>query len=195
MTHIVLVRHGQSTWNLEHRLQGQTMHVPLTDLGRAQAEQAARRVVELVAPGTAVISSDQLRAVQTAEPIARALRVAVTTDARLREQALGRMEGKLPEELTPEPAPPGIDVADVRWGGGESLADVTARTRSFLTIDSPADDEIVLVTHGDTMRVILGVLDGRSHRHLDWDLIIGNGAVVEREVDLAALRDGEYDAE
>ena len=60
MTHIVLVRHGQSTWNLEHRLQGQTMHVPLTDLGRAQAEQAARRVVELVAPGTAVISSDQL---------------------------------------------------------------------------------------------------------------------------------------
>ncbi|ERF64239.1 histidine phosphatase family protein, partial [Cutibacterium granulosum] len=175
--------------------QGQTMHVPLTDLGRAQAEQAARRVVELVAPGTAVISSDQLRAVQTAEPIARALGVAVTTDARLREQALGRMEGKLPEELTPEPAPPGIDVADVRWGGGESLADVTARTRSFLTIDSPADDEIVLVTHGDTMRVILGVLDGRSHRHLDWDLIIGNGAVMEREVDLAALRDGEYDAE
>ena len=72
------------------------MHVPLTDLGRAQAEQAARRVVELVAPGTAVISSDQLRAVQTAEPIARALGVAVATDARLREQALGRMEGKLP---------------------------------------------------------------------------------------------------
>ena len=63
------------------------------------------------------------------------------------------------------------------------------------TVDSPADGEIVLVTHGDTMRVILGVLDGRSHRHLDWDLTIGNGAVMEREVDLAALRDGEYDTE
>lgn len=45
------------------------------------------------------------------------------------------------------------------------------------------------------MRVILGVLDGRSHRHLDWDLIIGNGAVMEREVDPATLRAGERNAE
>lgn len=35
-----LVRHGQSTWNVEHRVQGQTMHPPLTELGREQADLA-----------------------------------------------------------------------------------------------------------------------------------------------------------
>ena len=66
MTRLVLVRHGQSTWNLERRVQGQTMAVPLTDLGREQARHAADEVARLVAAGTVVLSSDQLRAWQTA---------------------------------------------------------------------------------------------------------------------------------
>ena len=72
---LVLVRHGQSVWNLERRLQGQTMDVPLTDLGREQARTAARIVADLVPSGTPVWSSDQLRAVQTSEPIGNAVDV------------------------------------------------------------------------------------------------------------------------
>jgi broad specificity phosphatase PhoE len=65
-----LVRHGQSTWNAARRLQGQTAHVELTALrlGHAAADALRRKHVD------AVYSSDLLRAVQTALPIAAALR-------------------------------------------------------------------------------------------------------------------------
>ena len=53
MTRIVLVRHGQSTWNLEHRVQGQTMEVPLTRRGHRQAGEAGRKVAVLVPPDRA----------------------------------------------------------------------------------------------------------------------------------------------
>ena len=68
----------------------------------------------------------------------------------------------------------------------ESLADVAERCRSLLD-DVAARDlpAIVLVTHGDTMRVLLGILDGRSHRDLDWDLPLTNGSVIARDVNLS----------
>ncbi|AXE39599.1 histidine phosphatase family protein [Acidipropionibacterium virtanenii] len=192
MTLLVLVRHGQSTWNLEHRLQGQRMDVPLTPLGRRQADQAARRVKALVPPATPVYSSDQDRALQTAAPIAAALTVQPRPDPRLREQDLGRMEGLLPEQLTPEPAPEGVDIADVRWGGGESLADVAARLRSFLSDLAAAEDgrspaRAVIVSHGDTLRVLLALLDGRTHRECNFDLVLGNGEVITRDADPAQV--------
>ncbi|MDN6557356.1 MAG: histidine phosphatase family protein, partial [Acidipropionibacterium acidipropionici] len=52
------MRHGQSTWNLEHRLQGQRMDVPLSPLGRRQADTAVSRVAALVPASTPVYSSD-----------------------------------------------------------------------------------------------------------------------------------------
>ncbi len=183
VSRIVMVRHGQSTWNRRGRIQGQTMGVPLTLLGRRQAARAARQVRELVSPGTPVIVSDQRRARQTARPIARALRVCPILDPRLREQGLGEMEGRVAADLDPIPVPDGVDVADVRWGGGESLADVADRCRSLLAdLAAEGSGDVVLVTHGDTLRVLLGVLDGRSHRDLDWDLPLTNGIVVVRDV-------------
>ncbi|MGK2309747.1 histidine phosphatase family protein [Cutibacterium sp. V970] len=172
-------------------MQGQTMGVPLTMLGRRQARQAARTVADHVAHGTLVITSDQKRARQTARPIARALGVRAMTDSRLREQRLGGMEGHTADELEPLPQPEGVHPADVRWAGGESLADVDERCRSLLS-DVAARDlaAIVLVTHGDTMRVLLGILDGRSHRDLDWDLPLTNGSVTVREVDLDHVTTG-----
>ena len=133
-----------------------------------------------------VIASDQKRARQTARPIARVLGVPATTDPRLREQGLGAMEGHTADDLEPLPQPTGVHPADVRWAGGESLADVAERCRSLLD-DVAARDlpAIVLVTHGDTMRVLLGILDGRSHRDLDWDLPLTNGSVIARDVNLS----------
>jgi broad specificity phosphatase PhoE len=192
VTFFVLVRHGQSTWNLEHRLQGQRMDVPLSPLGRRQADTAVSRVAALVPASTPVYSSDQDRALQTASPIADALDVLPIPDPRLREQDLGRMEGLLPEQLTPEPAPEGVDIADVRWGGGESLADVAARLRSFLADLAIADGghspaRAVIVSHGDTLRVLLALLDGRSHRECDFDLVLGNGEIITRDADPAQV--------
>ena len=184
MTRLVLVRHGQSTWNLERRVQGQTMAVPLTDLGREQARHAADEVARLVAAGTVVLSSDQLRAWQTAEIVAARIGSPVTAEPRLREQSMGRLEGLSESELVVEQTPVGVDIADVRWGGGESLADVAVRLRSLLASLS-GYDTVVLVGHELSLRVVLALLDGRTHRDCDFDLPLGNGAVVERRTDQA----------
>ena len=175
-----LVRHGQSTWNLERRLQGQRMDVPLTDLGRSQADGAARRLA--AATLTGVVSSDQLRAVQTAEVIADAAGLPVRTTPLLREQGLGMLEGLSYDDLTEEPVPAGLHLSEVRWGGGESVADVHARLSGLVDhlrgAHSP-DDELALVSHGDTLRILLAVLEGRGHRDVEW-VEFANGQVVTR---------------
>lgn len=177
-----LVRHGQSTWNLERRLQGQRADVPLTDLGRAQAADAAARLEGTAA--TLVISSDQLRAAETARIIADRLDLPVRFDEALREQALGELEGRSYDDLVPEPVPDTQHISEIRWGGGESVADVHARLTAFVaqlterSADQPRT-EVVIVSHGDTLRILLAVLDGRDHRDVEW-VEFGNGEVITR---------------
>ncbi|HSO69408.1 MAG TPA: histidine phosphatase family protein [Arachnia sp.] len=177
-----LVRHGQSTWNLERRLQGQRMDVPLTALGRAQADGAALALVD--APLTAVVTSDQLRALQTAEAIATRRGVPTHQSPLLREQALGALEGLTYDELTAEPVPDGQHISEVRWGGGESVRDVHARLTIFVALlrDTHAPGaELAVVSHGDTLRILLAVLEGRGHREVEW-IEIANGQVLTRPV-------------
>ena len=162
-----LVRHGESTWNVEGRLQGQTMDVPLTDRGRTQAAAAAELIRQSVGGDVRIVASDQLRAADTAAIIAAALGVGVVHDARLREQSLGEMEGRLASELAPLPTPEGSHISEIRWGGGESVADVHARCRDFVAAQ-PAAGDLVVVSHGDTLRVMLAVLAGIGHRDVDW---------------------------
>lgn len=181
--HLHLVRHGQSTWNVEGRLQGQTPHPDLTDLGHEQARSAAATIRGLVEGTVAVVSSDLRRASRTAEHIAWALGVAVALDADLREQALGALEGRLATDLTAEPTPRDRHVSEVRWGGGESLEDVHHRLAAPVRrARATAYDHVVWVTHGDTMRVALARLAGRTHREVEWDPI-ANGAVVSTLLD------------
>ncbi|GAA4900697.1 hypothetical protein GCM10025789_19040 [Tessaracoccus lubricantis] len=174
-----LVRHGQSTWNLQRRLQGQTVDVPLTDLGHAQAHAAAAGLVGRRI--TAIWSSDQVRALQTAGAISDVLGVPVQACAALREQALGRLEGLSYDDLTEEPVPDGAHLSEVRWGGGESVRDVHGRLSGFVAGLAPTDGEVVLVSHGDTLRILLAVLAGRGHRDVEW-LEFGNGEVRTVEV-------------
>ena len=158
---IWLVRHGESTWNRERRLQGQTMDVPLTPLGRVQAVEAAAQLPA----GVRLISSDQLRALDTAQIIADHLGGKVEVDARLREQGLGELEGKHYDDLAAEPTPPGQHITEVRWGGGESVQDVHARVTAFLA-DLATD--AILVSHGDTIRILCAAIDGLGHRDVEW---------------------------
>ncbi|MGJ3508137.1 histidine phosphatase family protein [Enemella sp. A6] len=179
-TVVHLVRHGQSTWNVERRLQGQTVHPPLTDLGRRQAEAAAEELVRIVgADACRLVSSDLVRARETAEIIADRLGVAVRRDEALREQHLGELQGRLTADLVPEPVPEGCHLSEVRWGGGESIADVHARLTEFFTAEVPtAPGHLIVVTHGDTMRVAEAVLRGRGHREVVWDGVPGNGSIL-----------------
>lgn len=147
-----LVRHGQSRWNAAGLLQGQTAHVGLTDLGHRQARAVAGHLA-----GHAVdtlVTSDLARAVQTADAVAAVTGLTPYRDRRLREQCHGVFEGG-PVSALPDPAAP--------VPGGESLADVCDRMASLLRccLDGRARD-VVLVTHGETIRAALTVLCGRA---------------------------------
>ncbi|MCA1631625.1 MAG: histidine phosphatase family protein, partial [Acidobacteria bacterium] len=94
-TRILLVRHGQSRGNAERRFGGHSA-TPLSPKGRAQAEATARALAgERV---TSIYSSDLLRAVETAEPLARALNLEINRAEAFRERSVGRMEGLTFEE-------------------------------------------------------------------------------------------------
>jgi broad specificity phosphatase PhoE len=154
---LLLVRHGQTEWNALGLMQGQTADVPLTDLGHAQAAAAATEVAGL-GPG-ALISSDLLRARQTAEHCALATGLPVAVTPALREQGYGVLEGRPSRELWDV-----VDWTDPHWSadGGESLAQLHGRVAAFLEqlrADSPAD-VVALVTHGDTIRAAQAIAAG-----------------------------------
>lgn len=89
-THLYLIRHGQSAGNAEGRFGGHGP-TPLSDLGRQQAEKTA---IVLAKEGiTAIYSSDLLRAVQTAEPLAKLLDIPIKTSIAFRERNVGVLEG------------------------------------------------------------------------------------------------------
>jgi broad specificity phosphatase PhoE len=154
---LLLVRHGQSQWNVAGLMQGQTAHVPLTPLGHQQATTAAAELARL-RPG-ALLTSDLLRAVQTAEHCAAATGLAPRTTPALREQAYGVLEGRPSRELWDV-----VDWTDPHWSapGGESLAELHARVTAFLQdlAAEPPADVIALVTHGDTIRAAQAVAAG-----------------------------------
>ncbi|MHA6795411.1 histidine phosphatase family protein [Pseudonocardia bannensis] len=170
-----LVRHGESTWNAAGRLQGHTPHVPLTARGRAQA--AATAAVLAARPVVAVLSSDLLRARQSAAPIAAAHGLPVRAEPALREQSHGIWEGRpvagyaarLAAAPDPDWAPP----------GGESARALHTRVAAVLAAvlagGSPGD--IVLVTHGETIRAALAVLHGHPADRLPA-VLPGNGEVL-----------------
>src|SRR3954454_4047537 len=159
---LLLVRHGQSEWNAAGLMQGQTRHVPLTALGHQQAAQAAAELAALSRDGAgpgALLSSDLLRAVQTAEHCAATTGLRVRTTPALREQGYGVLEGRPSRELWDV-----VDWTDPHWSAedGESLAELHARVAAFveeLQADPPAD-VVALVTHGDTIRAVQAVAAG-----------------------------------
>ena len=171
-------------WNVEGRLQGQTMDVPLTETGFIEAAHAAGELVGR--PLTAVLSSDQLRARQTADIVASKHGLDLQLTPLLREQSLGELEGRRTSELSEQPVPEGMDISEVRWGGGESIADVHRRMQTLVTelgAQFADDDEVALVSHGDAIRVLLAVLDGRGHRDVDW-AVFGTGSVHTCSLDI-----------
>lgn len=157
--HLYLVRHGQSAWNADRRIQGQTADVALTPLGEHQAGGVAG--VLAACGARTVYSSDLRRALQTALPVAGRLGVPVIAEADLRERSLGLLEGQR-SAFAWAAADAGWSNPGGRPPGGESIRDVYARVRRFLSrLQSHADGSpVVVVTHGDTAVILLGLLRG-----------------------------------
>lgn len=149
-TRILLVRHGQSEWNASGRWQGQA-DPPLTDLGRAQAGEAARALGAL----DAVWASDLERAAETAVVVAETLGVGpVVLDADLRERDAGEWSGLTREEIEERYVgylrdgrrPPG-------WEPDPALLVRALRAVRRIGREVPGGD-VLAVTHGGLIYVL-----------------------------------------
>ena len=119
---VLLLRHGRTRWNAEHRFQGQA-DPPLDDMGRAQAYEVAGLVAAL-RPGV-LVSSDATRALQTAAPIGEITGLQIKTDPRFRERSLGHWEGLTRDEVAgrfPDEYADWVAGRDVSRRGGETRA-------------------------------------------------------------------------
>lgn len=158
---IYLVRHGQTAFNAEGRLQG---HVdsPLTALGREQARQAGAALARLTDGGTGwrIIASPLGRAQDTAEAIRQALGApSIETDARLIELSWGEWDGQLRADLKarhPEA------FGETGWAFtapiGERFEAARARLGGWLADLAPEPERrIIAVSHGVSGRILRGV--------------------------------------
>jgi len=154
MTRVIVVRHGQTEWNVEARIQGQG-DSRLTAEGLAQARAIASRLAR--EPFDVLVSSDLGRAAETARAIAERCNKPIVLDARLRERHFGVGEGMTYEEV--DSAYPGAFARirnvdpDFVIPGGESRRQFHARVVSAMDSIAQAHDgrTIVVVTHGGVL--------------------------------------------
>ena len=170
---LVLVRHGQTDWNVEERFQGQ-LDVPLNAVGRNQAEALKRRLAGM--QFDAAYSSPLSRAVETAQIIAG--NIPVDRDPRLTEIHHGFWQGKTKRDIAgtwpdqwnqwnTEPqrfTPP----------GGETAASVRARVEDFLK--SIRGTNILCVSHGVVIQTFLSILKTDSYVE-DTAYVPDNGSI------------------
>jgi broad specificity phosphatase PhoE len=160
MTRFILIRHGQTEWNVTGRWQGQA-DPPLDEIGLRQAEALAEHLRgETFA---AVYSSPLARARQTAEYLAHAQGLSVTLDARLRERNVGVWSG-LTEAEVKERYP---DHYRADWWvlgppGGEAQASLMERTVGAFRdiVAAHAEATVAAVSHGGTLNAYLRSLFG-----------------------------------
>jgi broad specificity phosphatase PhoE len=183
---IYFIRHGETDWNLEGRLQGQK-DIPLNDLGRVQAEEAGRRLKKLVPlfEDLDYVASPMLRTRETMERLRESIGLYpdhYRLDERLVELTFGSWEGMTWKEVRKlEPQLAALREQD-KWnyappGGGESYAMLTDRVRPILADLTRAT---VLVAHGGVARAFLSVACHVSTRHAaSIDIWQGKVLVIE----------------
>jgi len=159
VTTLLLVRHGETDWNRDRRIQGST-DIPLNDTGRAQARDAAAALRDTLDLPTFVVSSDLSRARETAEIIAGELDLPTPREfPQLRERSYGIAEGMRIEEYferwgdwqgadVPEAESP----EDLRE---RAVAGLTAVVNDVRRTTAPAAASVIVVTHGALIREVI----------------------------------------
>jgi probable phosphoglycerate mutase len=156
-TRIIAIRHGETAWNVDTRIQGQ-LDIPLNDTGVWQARQAALALAD--EPIDAIYTSDLQRAHSTAQAIAHTTGAPLSTHEGLRERSFGHFQGRTFAQIEVE-----LPEDAHRWRkrdphyapiGGESL--VALRERVAHTVHSLAEQhqggQVVMVAHGGVLDAI-----------------------------------------
>ncbi len=156
-TRICMVRHGETAWNAEGRVQGQ-LDIPLNDVGRAQARATADALAG--EDFTAIYCSDLVRVRQTAEPSARRLALPVSYMAELRERHYGMFETltyvEVREKFPEQYARFRDKDPDFDFEGGETLRGFNERALKAVTglIERHAGEQILIFTHGGVLEMV-----------------------------------------
>ena len=178
-TRIIAIRHGETTWNAEKRIQGQ-LDTPLSALGRWQAAQAGLALAH--EQFHAFYASDLERAFHTAEAIAAHHGQAVQPHQGLRERHFGSFEGLTWDEIQARWPDQSLSWRQRdQWftpGSGESL--IQLRDRVLGALESIASqhigEQILLAAHGGVMDVLYRAANGvPTDAPRDWEL--GNAAI------------------
>jgi probable phosphoglycerate mutase len=190
-TTLILLRHGETAWNLTGRWQGQAADTPLTDLGRQQARIVAHRLRAY--PVSAIYSSDLLRAFETAQIVGQALDLPPVAEPGLRESDIGAWTGLTWDEITarfPDEVAAMFAGQDVRRGGGESYGELQARVAAALDriIASHAGQTVLLVGHGAALRTVIAHVLDADLAQMHRIAIGGNTALSVVQAHHGALR-------
>jgi probable phosphoglycerate mutase len=191
-TQIIFIRHGETDWNRNLRIQGH-IDIPLAQSGVEQAQRLGARFADAARDGLrldAIVSSDLARAWQTAQPVADALGLAISPAPGLRERLFGRFQGldsdgiaaQFPHEFAqwkthnPEFVPP----------DGESHVEFYHRVLHALEplIDAYPDGRIACVTHGGVLDCVYRFANGIALEvRRDWPLLNASVNVVDFDSD------------
>jgi 2,3-bisphosphoglycerate-dependent phosphoglycerate mutase len=192
MGKIVLLRHGESQWNLENRFTG-WVDIPLTDKGRAEARHAGELLRHV--PFDRAFTSVLIRAIESLEialAAAGQLAVPVEKDAALNERMYGDLQGLNKEETAKKFGAEQVHIwrrsYDVCPPNGESLKDTAARTLPYfhskiLPLGS-AGKNILVCAHGNSLRAIVMELDQLTKEEV-LELNIATGVPIVYEIGAA----------
>jgi probable phosphoglycerate mutase len=165
---LIFLRHGETDWNVERRLQGQH-DVPLNETGRRQAARAGGRIRAMEAAFPRIdklpyIASPLGRACETMEIARAAMGLdphAYARDERLKELSFGRWEGLTWPEVQADAPNLAFGREHDKWGftppGGESYAMLAERIAPFL---ESLGGDAVIVSHGGVARVLMALIGG-----------------------------------
>lgn len=178
-TRICLIRHGETDWNVEHRMQGQA-DAPLNATGRQQAQALAAAAAH--DHFAAIYSSDMQRAADTAAALAQGRGLQPQLTPQLRERHFGKFQGLLGSEAAeryPEDyARYKARELDFDFGNGESLRDFAARVEAALRDIAQRHPEqtVAVVSHAGVLDVIYRKATGRP-LHTARDFAVPNCAL------------------
>jgi len=162
-TRICFVRHGETNWNAERRMQGH-IDIPLNANGISQAERLANALIRVKHSFDVIYSSDLERALHTANAVARALSLDVQITPRLRERNVGKLQGLLLAEapvLLPEIWQRHIArELDHDLGGGESIRTFHQRMQDILELflNEHRWQSVLAVSHGGSLDMIYRIV-------------------------------------
>jgi probable phosphoglycerate mutase len=162
-TRICFVRHGETNWNAERRMQGH-IDIPLNANGISQAERLANALIRVKHSFDVIYSSDLERALHTANAVARALSLDVQITPRLRERNVGKLQGLLLSEapvLLPEIWQRHIArELDHDLGGGESIRTFHQRMQDILELflNEHRGQSVLAVSHGGSLDMIYRIV-------------------------------------